>query len=412
MSIVKRFRDFSSGFLVTSTQRISNILYLLKNNHVIFTLLHGETIYKTRIIKIERNQAVLYVPDFEHKLENSGNIYFEILNGYYYSEIKIITPTIDQIVIDFPHELFCLKDRKYPRVKFDDLFIRFDLLYSTIFLSKGVEIDLHNKYPYLLEEVTKDMPSLKLIYNILISKIKEIAHDFSIVMFRKKPADMYTLYEKILLKTQKTILIEDVTKTESYIHELPSSSLINLFDYHNKQVSKLGELEASREIHELRKKDSKEFLISYLMSPLHIYQNTIGYVRIETNQFQKYRIHRHLAEDFHSICSIFSYGLTKINIWTSYFIQEGVKTRILNLSINGMLIEIFDQVLFEYLRNFRRIKIILPIFGKELNLSCEIKRLFKKGGGYYLGVYIFHGAPGDFQLLENYINDNLQYNFF
>ncbi len=412
MSIINRFRNFSSGFPIESTQRISNILYLLKNNNVIFTLLHAETIYKVRIIKIETNQIVLYVPNFEYKLEKSGNIYFEILNGYYSSKIKIIKPPTEQITIDFPRDLSCLKDRKYPRVKFDDLFIRFDLLYSTIFRYKGVEIDLQNKYPHLIQEVAKEVPSLKLIYNILVNNIKKIANDFLIVTFREKTPDTYTIYEKILLETQKSVFIQDVTKTGSYIDELSSSSLTNLFGHHSKRVGKIGELKASREIYGLQREDSKEFLVSYLMTPIHIYQNIIGYARIETNQFQKYRIEKALAEEFHSICSVFSYGLTKINIWKSYFAKGGVKTRVLNISIEGMLIEIFDQILFEYLKKFRRIKIILPIFGRELNLSCEIMRLFKKGGRHYLGIHIFKGDPGNISLLENYINENLQYNFF
>ncbi len=404
--------NFSSALIVEDRQRTSNLFYLLKNKNTILQLWYSNKIYKTKIIKINNDTAVLYVSNFDQKLEEISELFFEILNEYYHCKIKILKVDLNQIIFYFPEKLFYVKNRKYPRVKFNDLFIQFNLSYSNLFYFREKKINLQNKYPYFITEVKKDIPSLKQIYQMLINNIKKIANHFSIVTFRKRLPESYTIYEKTLLKTQKTIFIEDVTRADSYIEELSSSVLSNLLNYYKTLVADIGELNASRKIEELRKEDSKSFLISYLMSPIHIYQNIIGYVKIETNQFQKYRIHRLLAEEFHNICDIFSYGLTKINIWKSYYNREAEKTRVLNISTDGMLIEIFNQVLFQYLKKFPYLKIRLPILGQELEFRAEIMRFFKKGGGYYLGIHIFKGTPGDMSLLKEYIYKNLQYSFF
>ena len=411
MIATHKFRDFASGIIEKDPQRILNIFYLLKTNHTNCVFWYSNIIYQSKVIQIKGYEVRLFIADFEPTSQRSVDIYFEVLNQYYHCEVNITRFAKEQVFIRLPQELSYLADRKFPRVNFDDLFIRFNTLYSRIFTAQGTLVDPRN-YPYFVEEITKDFPSLKQIYRVLLDHIKKIGDDFSIVMLHKKDPESYSIYEKTLLKTKKTVLIEDVTKTGSYIEEINSPDLVNLSKYYELRENEVGELKASREIEALKKADSKKFLVSYLMTPIHIYNHIVGYIRIETNQFQKYRIHRLLAEELHIVCEVFSYGLTKIKIGGFYFKEDATKSRVLNLSANGMLLEIFDEVLFEYLKKFKRIKILVTILSRNLELKAEIVRFFKRGGAYYLGMNIFQGGPGDIKQLKEYINENLKYDFF
>ena len=414
MAIVKthRFRDFSSGFTESGFQRILNTFYLLKAKELSIRFWYTDILYDALIIQIGKGEVVIAVPGFEPGQNYHAEIYFELLNQYHYCKVNIIKIKSDRLTIELPKEFLCLKDRKFPRIRFDDLFIRFNILYSSLFTSKGEEIELLNRYFYLFEEVSKDSPSTKLLYRMLLSKMKGIGSNFSIAILRRKDSEALTLHEKILLKTKKTLLVEDVSKMESYIEPLSSPLLTNLSTYYKEREAAVGEFKAIREIEAVSKEDSQNFLISYLMSPIDIYDQIIGYIRIETDQFQKYWVRRYEAEEFHTICKIFSYGLAKIRIRDSHFDVNSVRTRVLNISISGLLMEIFDKVLFEYLKIFSKVKLLLPIAGRELEIYGEIKRFFSKGGGYYMGVEFFESLPGDTKYLEEYIYENLRYNFF
>ena len=363
-----RFRDFTKAKTEKRKFRILNIFYLAKSNGINIIFWYSETYYRVRVIKVDVDNITFQVPNFQIQPQRMAVIYFEILNQYYHGTVRILKYENDYVTIASPEELKFFKDRIYKRVKFDDIFIRFNIEYSYLFDIKGRELELQNQYPYFFAEIIQDQPSVKLLYSMLLTKMKEIGNNFSVEMLYLRDPKTFTLFENILIKEKKTLIIEDVSKIESYIEPLPLEQLTNLNNYYKKRVHTIGEYNALLEIEELVREDSKSFLVSYLMAPIHIYDRVVGYVRINVDQFQKHWIHRLTAREFHTMCQIFSYGLTKIRVCNSYFNPNSNHTRILNLSVNGLLMEIFDKTLFEYSKKYKNLKIILPIGDQELTI--------------------------------------------
>ena len=406
------FRDFSKTETEKKTFRILNLFYLAKSNGTNIVFWYCGIYYQIRVVDVEMGHIVLLIPGFEIKSEQIADIYFEILNQYYHGIVNILEYKNDHVTIKPPEELRFYRDRTYQRIKFDDLFMRFNIEYASLFTTKGREIELQSRYPFFFAEVMQDCPSIKFIYNMLLSKIREIGDNFSVEMLYLRDPKTFTLFEQALLKEKSTVLIEDVSKIESYTEPLDMEHITNLSSHYQKRVGEIGQDNALSEIEKLRKEDSRNFLVSYLMTPIHIYDRVIGYIRINTDQFQKHWLHRLIAQEFHTICQIFSYGLTKTRVWHSHFNPSSVHTRILDLSADGLLIEIFDKTLFEYLRKFKEIKVVLPIADHELTLFGEIIRYIPRGGRYYMGVHIYKSYPGNEKILEEYLSENLVHNFF
>jgi hypothetical protein len=84
-------------------------------------------------------------------------------------------------------------------------------------------------------------------------------------------------------------------------------------------------------------------------------------------------------------------------------------TRILDISISGLLFEISDENLFNYLKKHNTIKMYIPIGKKTLSLSGEIIRFFDTMDDYQkiyrMGVTFISSNPDDMNILENFIYD-------
>jgi hypothetical protein len=85
---------------------------------------------------------------------------------------------------------------------------------------------------------------------------------------------------------------------------------------------------------------------------------------------------------------------------------------VVNISLSGLLMELSDPVLYNYLQKHRRIKMLIPILGEEIEVFGEIKRFYEKNNYYYMGVTFFKSRPGDLARLENFLFEDLHNQFF
>ena len=123
----------------------------------------------------------------------------------------------------------------------------------------------------------------------------------------------------------------------------------------------------------------------------------------------KHIISQYHAEYIHQMTEIASYGFTKISIRGNNFNTMYTNTRILDVSISGLLFEISDENLFNYLKKHNTIKMYIPIGKKTLSLSGEIIRFFDTMDDYQkiyrMGVTFISSNPDDMNILENFIYD-------
>ncbi|MCX7632064.1 MAG: DUF1577 domain-containing protein [Turneriella sp.] len=410
-SVIVEKDPFTDAHVEDSYYGILNIFYYLKAKYTRIHFRYSGYVYIAHCEQINPTEILLVSYGFQETQERRAVLQFEAYNRYYMAQTIVLRTNENGIFIQFPQQLLYLQRRRHVRLRFDDLFMRFTILYSPIGQTRSEEKNLESRFPYIMQEIVREDVSLQTMYRMVVSEIQKLTTDFNIVFFANKTPESLSLAERIVQETGKTFYIEDTLRIISYTapHEHPN--LVNFSEYYGELSAAKGEAAALEEIETIRRKDAREFIVSYLMSPITLLGKIIGYVRVETNQFDKKYIYPAQAVDLHKLMELFSYALSKIRIRTSHFEPGSVATRVVNISLSGLLMEFSDEAIFRYLHQHRRIKMLIPVMGEELELYGEIVRFAEKAGFYYLGVLFFKSKPGDMLRLERFIHENMQFQF-
>lgn len=390
---------------------ILNILYYLKAKYTRIHFRYSGYVYIAHCEQIGQNEVLLTAHGFQETQERRAVLQFEAYNRYYMSHVYVTRTNENGIYIQFPQELLFLQRRRHIRLRFDDLFMRFTILYSPIGHTRLDEKNLESRFPYVMQEIAREDVSLQTMYRMLVSEIQAISNDFEIVFFSKRKPEDLTLPERIVQSEGRSFYIEDTMRVMSYTSPHAHINLTNMSAMFEERVAKEGDAAALKFIEEMRKADARKFIVSYLMSPLTLFGEMQGYVRVETNQFDKKYINPMQAVDLHRLMELFSYAMSKARIRTSHFDPSSVETRVVNISLSGLLLEFSDEAIFRYLMQHRRVKMLIPVMGDDLELYGEIVRFSQRGGFYYLGVLFFKSKPGDMIRLERFIHENMQFQF-
>lgn len=390
---------------------ILNILYYLKAKYTRIHFRYSGYVYIGHCESIDQNEVILSAHGFQETQERRGVLQFEAYNRYYMTQVMVLRTNENGIYIQFPQQLLYLQRRRHIRLRFDDLFMRFTILYSPIGHTRLDEKNLESRFPYVMQEIAREDVSLQTMYRMLVSEVQAISGEFEIVFFANRNKDELLPEEKIILETRKTFFVEDTMRVVSYTSPHAQTSLCNLSSVFEGRAAAEGETTALRYIEEIRRSDARKFIVSYLLSPLTLFGEIQGYVRVETNQFDKKYINAAQAVDMHRLMELFSYAMSKVRIRSSHFDPSSVETRVVNISLSGLLLEFSDQAIFRYLMQHRRIKMLIPVMGDDLELYGEIVRFSERNGFYYLGVLFFKSRPGDMIRLERFIHENMQFQF-
>lgn len=73
--------------------------------------------------------------------------------------------------------------------------------------------------------------------------------------------------------------------------------------------------------------------------------------------------------------------------------------------------ELHDEIVYQYLQKHRRVKMLIDIEGKEVEVFGEIVRYFEMEGSYFMGVMFFKSRPGDLITLERFLYENFRFSF-
>ena len=406
--ISTKIRNLENSIQETNHTKIKHILYLAKVKGIKAYLIYDGIPLVCKLIQIEDQYIQLFIPDFELSKEHSIEFYFEVANTFFYTKGNIHKKYDEIVSVFFPTFIYKIKDRRYTRIELDSLFIRLTLHYNE---------DKNNEWfkysSSLLNAIQIDNATLPLIYNIIISELKQLDPNCSWVDLTKKNSKDYTIFEKTIVTDKKTLVIEDVSKMKSYIENLEDDYICNLYSYFIAKAKELGEREATLLIEAYKKEDSYKNLVSYFMIPVELYEKVIGYFFISTNQFQKKWLTKYTAIEIHQFVQVFSYSLSKITTQNNYFDINGKSMRVINISLSGLLIEVFDRNLYHYLTKHKLIKILIPCGEKEIEMITTVVRFFNLGAAYYLGCVFNEVQKGEdpFIILEQFIYNNLSYNF-
>jgi c-di-GMP-binding flagellar brake protein YcgR len=404
-------KDFLTAIQITDIHSISNVFYGLKAKEVLLQLRYSGYIYRAKVIDLLGNQLQLDVPDFQLTHERRCTAHFESDNRFYFCLLQLDRSNKSGVYIVMPGELRFLARRKYRRIKFDDLFMRFTIMFSPNLATKSSDVNIETRHSFFVQEVIEDDPSLAILYQMLMADITPISRDYTFLNYQELKQEQLTLQDQVLLNSGKGVLVDNTASTESYFQDLESSSLTSMEPYYEELLIRMSEKDAVKEIEKIKKEDLKRFLVSYLLLPIQLFGKTIGALRIETNQFEKRSITLTMAADLAAVMELFSYALTKIRIHDSHYKINSPKTRIHNISLSGLLMELDDEIVYQYLQKHRRIKMLIDIEGKEVEVFGEIVRYFEMDGSYFMGVMFFKSRPGDLITLERFIFENFRFSF-
>lgn len=411
ISVQRENDPFENAQREKSYYGILNILYYLKAKYTRVHFRYSGYVYIAHCEQIDQNEVLLTAHGFQETQDRRAVLQFEAYNRYYMSHVLVLRTNENGIYIQFPQELLFLQRRRHIRLRFDDLFMRFTIMYSPIGHTRLDEKNLESRFPYVMQEIAREDVSLQTMYRMLVSEIQAISTDFEIVFFSRKKEEELSLPEKIVRSEKRSFYIEDTMRVLSYTSPHAQMNLTNMSTMFEARAASEGDASALRFIEEMRKADARQFIVSYLLSPLSLFGEIQGYVRVETNQFDKKYINSAQAVDLHRLMELFSYAMSKARIRSSHFDPSSVETRVVNISLSGLLLEFSDEAIFRYLMQHRRIKMLIPVMGDDLELFGEIVRFTQRGGFYYLGVLFFKSKPGDMIRLERFIHENMQFQF-
>jgi hypothetical protein len=400
---------YSETIIGSDINLIKHLFYYLKADGTEIDFVYNEKESLAVVDEIFQDTISLVIPNFMEEGQRRARIRFEVMNILYQFEIIIVDIQDIILTVKIPTELQSMHLRQNKRLPVDDLFMNFIILFRSLSGGKravGKNLHAERRFPYLMREIQKDKPSIKLLNIMLTDYIKSISNEYKIVIYNENEVldESEQLLRAVLEKTEKSIYIHDCNKFSSYVENLENENLTNYYDEKTRLNEALSSEEVLQYFEDHQKKESREFLVSYVVAGIRIYDEIIGYIKVYTTAMDRFSITQSHALFVHDLAEIINYAFTKVAIQVTSYELQTHSTQIIDISMNGLLFEIHNLKLFNYLKRHNIIKMNIPIgSGFVLMIRGEIVRFLEKENSFHLGVNFFDSNPDDMLHLENYL---------
>ena len=392
--------DFVEDTILGSDiNQIRHIFYLLKAEQKPIIVTYNSENYRGLIRTVEDMRIGIEIPDIRESLARRCRLKFEASSVLYEFEVLITEFHQGLIQIRIPYLIQSAKRRKYKRIFADDIYIRFVTRYQPFFDSRS-DIQIADlKFPQVIHELKQDLPDLNLINRILTDEIQKISKNYEIRFFT--PEEKLSVRSKLMKEENKTLFVSNVARIESYFVRIVSHNLINFRKIYLDLLRKVSEEKANEYFKELQKEDTRKFLHHFVCSPITIFDDVVGEVFVYTTLLENKIITDEQAHTLDLLIRLFSYALSRTVIARSYLSHP--VTRVSNLSLSGLLFELKDRQLFNYLVFHDQIRVSLQVKDNILQFTGAISRYFPTDRGYNVGINFIDADPESFKLLERFI---------
>ena len=390
---------------------VKHLFYYLKADNREFEFIYEEEILIAAVEDIKTDTVVLTIPDLVEKGSRRARVRFEVMNINYQFEVAIQDIHHDQTTIRTPTELQSYQLRSNRRIPVDDLFMNFIILFRSLAGGSrevGKNLYAESRFPHLMKEIRKDRPDIKLVNLILTEAIQKVSKDYELKFFNELEflSESDSFLKNLLQESGKTIYIPDCNRIESYILPTKDEFLFNFQTEFEKMKSEFGEEYTYNFFETMRKSESRDFFVSYVIAPIRLYDDVVGYLKAYSTAMDRFTIAHSQAIYIHELSEIISYAFTKGTIQYGSYETMQSTTRVVDISLDGLLFEIQDKRLFHYLKRHNIIKMFIPLQkDRALILRGEIIRFLDRGDHYHLGVNYFSSAPDDMLYLEEFLFD-------
>jgi hypothetical protein len=435
---------------------IKHLFYYLKSENAEFDIEYEERIMTARVEVVSADSVTLNVLGFEDWGNRRAKVRFEVINVLYVFEVIIDEIKENLVTIRIPTELQSAEMRKHRRVPCDDLFMNFVILFQSYkggrYVS-GDNINAERRFTHLFREIKKDEPDLKLMNLIITEYVTKISSEYQLCIYNFQdewedfeeiedafdPTEFLNLDKEVteepplkrkerierakkliqekknitikkvlsnidpITGRHKSIYVRDCSVLDSYIEIFDHPQLKTWHELYSQKEIETDVFDANTFFENLMETERREFIVSYIIAPLTLFDKVIGHLMVYTTAMDKYILTQYDAEYIHEMVEIASYGFTKIAIKGNRLNILYTNTKIVDISITGLRFEIYDEKLYQYLKKHNTIKMFIPIGQKTLTINGEILRYEDGGDTFRMGVNYISSEPDDMKVLENYI---------
>jgi len=399
---------FQETILGSDINIIRHIFYYLKTDNREIEFIYEDSNYPALVEFVDRDYLTLIIPDFMERTSRRARLLFEALNVQYQFEVQIFEISLPEIKIRTPTELQSFQLRSNRRMLVDDLFMNFTILFRSLSggsRTVGKNLDVESQFPQIMKEIKKDRPDMKLVNRIVTEHILRVSKEYEMFFFKDIDflTDLQIYTKKLLESSSKSIYIANCNSLPTYVEKYSHPSLTNFHQLlkNAKPADAESMLEQFEAIHQ---EESRSFLVSYVVAPIRLYDGIIGTLKVFSTAMDRFKISPAQAEFVHELAEILSYSITKSAIQYGSYETMQATTKVIDISLDGLLFEIFDPRLFHYLKRHNIIKMKLPIDGGHMfTAKGEIVRFLERDNSFHLGVNFFQTAPDDLKHLEEYL---------
>lgn len=402
-------RDFTEETILGSDiNRIRHLFYYLKSEEVRIEIFYRTERYRARVEQVEGSNALLRAPGFEEGALRRCRLKFGAFNELYQFEVSILTIGKDTITIKIPTIVQSVVRRKYKRVQSDELFMKFNIIHQSVFDEDESNQYVETRYPAIIKELQSDEPNLILINRIITSEILNMSPYYELVFYHVNKPD--TFMDRMIEQYGKTIYIRDTVNLKHFIEPLQMYGLENYRQEYLRLAAEDSHDAAEKFLEGIRKEQNRDYIYNYVCTPLRIFDRIVGRLYVHTSTLEKPYISAEQAHILELLIGVLGYAMSKTVMARTYF--RDPLTRVGNLSITGLLFEIEDEHVFNYLTGHDRIRMILKIKNRELHLEGEIQRFYAVDDSFHVGVHFTSGGPDDFKILEEFIHQRSRITFY
>ncbi len=387
------------SILGSDINQIRHLFYWLRSEQRRVQVNYGAEEYKATVFEVTNTVAHMRMPGFQGERARRCRIKFEIVNILYQFEVPIVDIGPETLAIKIPAHIQSAKRRKNRRIWVDDMYMRWIIAYQPLFGRRGTGQILEARYPHIVAELRRDEPDLYLVNHIVTEELAEIAPDFEIKFYPEKYKR--NLMETMIAQEKKTFYLGEVANVESYYKARRTYGLINYNREYRQILRTISEEEAAKQFEQLQQQDMHNHLANYVCAPLMIFDEVIGHIYVYSTVFDYGVLSEDQALQIDMLAQLMNYAMSKTVIARSYF--RHTFSRVVNISMGGLLFELNNRTIFDYLTFHDHLKMEIQIRHHLMHLSGEITRYYPTREGFNIGVRFYQAGPDDYKVLQNFV---------
>jgi hypothetical protein len=290
---------------------------------------------------------------------------------------KFTTSILDvqdsEAVISTPNEIITLVKRKYKRVKIEDP--KEASIEFTVAMDSMPQADSGKvvpKYAQIYTELSKKVPDIKKIVQLIVQHLQSYADDSNIVLYKKN--EDFPLPVRIIKELNETLYIKNTRDRSSYLSNvIPKVISLGTYLKHLKEEG-VDDGEIKDIMLKMINEDQKRGVRSYIYSPISLFGEVIGHIYVANikTEFSDQNVYITI-----SMAEVISEAFVKTKLFQLKS-AGSISADVINLSAGGALIEVNDQYVMKFIRPNTKLNLTLKITdvsGKTHEYKCGAKVL-------------------------------------